>query len=86
MNVSTLIIKAQHDDQEAMGALVQKFEPKLRSTVFSSPYSNKADCEDMEQELTIKIIEGVQKFDIDQIPGFWEYLAHVKGEKFNKYC
>jgi hypothetical protein len=69
-NLYLLVQKAQCRSPEAMAALLQMFEPKLRRSLLQT---SKQEREDLEQELRIKIMEVIYKYDLDSTPGYWEF-------------
>lgn len=73
-----LIVQAQNNNQDAMMTLIQTFEPKLQGTIKNFSYANKADKEDMRQELMLEILEGVRRFSSDNVPGFWDFIEEIE--------
>jgi hypothetical protein len=53
-----------------MAALLQMFEPKLRRSLLQT---SKQEREDLEQELRIKIMEVIYRYDLESTPGYWEF-------------
>ncbi len=63
-----LAIKSKTDEM-ALQTIIDLFEPKLKKSLNLTEYSER---ENLSQELKYKLILGIQKYDIDSTPGFWE--------------
>ncbi|WP_100397935.1 helix-turn-helix domain-containing protein [Bacillus sp. FJAT-44742] len=69
-----LVEKAQKSDQEAIQQIIYRFEPKIKSSLRLIPFQQR---EDVNQEIVIKMIEVIQKEDIERVPGFKEFLNTI---------
>lgn len=63
------LIEQSKKDNEALLKLIQYYEPKLYKSLYQTTENNR---EDMKQELLVKLIVAIKKYDIDSVPGFWE--------------
>jgi hypothetical protein len=66
----TLITEAKARNSEALENILKIYEPKLKHCLQSVPAAERSD---VEQELKIKLIEMVFHYDLQAVPGFWEY-------------
>jgi len=68
-----LVQEAKYDNN-ALLTLIQFFEPKLKYCLYQThPYLR----EDLHQDLLIKLISTIRKYDINTIPGFWEFKNNI---------
>lgn len=72
------LVKESKFDKTALETIIKLFEPKLKKSLYMT---NPNDREDLAQELKIKLISYITKYDMDSIPGFWEFQAKVGKEK-----
>jgi len=74
------LVKQSKTSTIALEAIVQQFAPKINKLLYMT---NLNDRKDLEQELKIKLIEHITKYDIDSVPGFWEMKENIqrKAEK-----
>lgn len=61
----------EEEDKEAMGTIISKFKPRIRSSLTQT---SRQEREDMQQEVYIKIMEVVYKYDIESTPSIWELI------------
>lgn len=80
-NLYHLMQKAQSKNPEALSKLLQMFEPKLKRSLLQT---SKQDREDLEQELRIKIMEVIYKYDLESTPGYWEFKNQFEGKASKK--
>lgn len=66
-----LVEKAQHGDQGAILQLILWFLPLIQKT---KKYTNTQDKEDLEQHLIERFIHIVLRYDLSQVPNFFEYI------------
>lgn len=67
----SLIQKAKNEDEEAILFLIHKFAPKIMRSLQQTTYQEQ---EDLRQEIHLKIIEAVRKYDLEQIPDIWNFI------------
>ncbi|CAJ1317601.1 helix-turn-helix domain-containing protein [Paenibacillus sp. PK4536] len=67
----SLIQKAKNEDEEAILFLIQKFSPKIMRSLQQTTYQEQ---EDLQQEIHLKIIEAVRKYDLEHIPDIWNFI------------
>jgi hypothetical protein len=73
------LAKKSKEDEIALQAIINLYEPKLKRTLTLTEYSER---ENLSQELKYKLIVGIKKYDIDSTPGFWELRDQIS--KSNK--
>lgn len=61
----------EEEDNEAMETIISKFKPRIRSSLTQTSIQER---EDMQQEVYMKIIEVVYKYDIESTPSIWELI------------
>ncbi|GAQ18250.1 sigma factor regulatory protein rsoA [Oceanobacillus picturae] len=57
--------------------LINKVEPKIKSSLSQTSYSEK---EDLEQSIKLKIIESASKIESIESPGFFEFKNKFKSK------
>lgn len=67
----SLVNKAKSKDKRAMQQILTKFHNKVERSLNQT---NIQDRDDLKQEIQIKIVEAVYKYDPNSIPGFWEFV------------
>lgn len=73
-----LLIQARKNDKNAMESIILKFNPKLQKSLYQTTLQ---DRNDLKQEIHLKIIEAVYKYDIETVPGFWEFIQNNKEQE-----
>ncbi len=80
--MSTLICltkKVQnHDDAESLETILHLFEPKIKASLRQTSPQEQSD---LYQELKIKVIEIVRKYDYNNTYGFWEFTNKLKAQQ-----
>lgn len=79
MCLSCLLKLAKKEDKKAMETIILKFNPKLQKSLYQT---TKQDKNDLKQEISLKIIEAVHKYDMENVPGFWDFIEG-KEREFN---
>ena len=64
----TLVEKSKYDNN-ALIALIKYFEPKLNKCLYETSPNYR---EDLRQDLLIKLINSIKKYDVHAVPGFWD--------------
>ncbi|WP_019913616.1 helix-turn-helix domain-containing protein [Paenibacillus sp. HW567] len=72
-NLLELMKKAQQKDNEAIEEIIHKFNPKIRKSLSQTSVQNRND---LRQEVNLKMIEAINKFDVESVPGFWEFVSN----------
>lgn len=63
-----LVEKSKYDDI-ALLTILNYFEPKLKHCLYQThPHYR----EDLRQDLLIKLISTIKKYDVNSVPGFWD--------------
>ncbi|MEW9701157.1 helix-turn-helix domain-containing protein [Paenibacillus sp. SI8] len=73
--LAILIKKAKKNDHDAMKSIIVMFKPKLDQSMYQTPFQERAD---LKQEVCLKIVEAVHRYDLDATPGFWDFLRMIK--------
>lgn len=64
-----LVEKSKYDDK-ALLTVLTIFEPKVKYCLYQThPHYR----EDLRQDLLIKLINTIKKYDVNSVPGFWEF-------------
>lgn len=63
MKLLQLVSRAKERDDEAMMVIIQMFEPKIRKSLSGINYDVR---EDYRQEVCIRIIRGVRKYNLEK--------------------
>ena len=64
-----------HNDIESLEIVLNLFEPKIRASL---QQTSPQEQYDLYQELRIKVIEIVRKYDYNNTCGFWEFTNRLK--------
>lgn len=65
----------KHNDIESLEIVLNLFEPKIKASLRQT---SPQEQHDLYQELKIKVIEIVRKYDINDTCGFWEFTNRLK--------
>ena len=71
MSLLPLVRKAQKNNPDAMLMILRRFERKIYNELKQTVPQER---EDLSQYLCLKTIETVQNYNLDQTPGFWEFV------------
>lgn len=75
------LVKESKFNKAAMESVIKLFEPKLKKTLYMT---NPNDRDDLEQELKMKMVSYIKEYDMNSVPGFWEFKEKVdKGRETN---
>lgn len=64
----TLVEESKYDNT-ALLDVISLFEPKLKKVIFLTQPIYR---DDLQQDLLIKLIHCIKKYDTNSVPGFWE--------------
>ena len=64
-----------HNDNESLEIVLYLFEPKIRASL---KQTSRQEQLDLYQELRIKVIEIVRKYDYNNTYCFWEFINRLK--------
>ncbi len=71
-----LVRKSKHDDK-ALLTVINYFEPILKQCLYQThPHFR----EDLRQDLLIKLIHTIRKYDVNSVPGFWDLKKRYNGQ------
>ncbi|MDO7907174.1 helix-turn-helix domain-containing protein [Paenibacillus sp. JX-17] len=70
-NLFELCRQAQRYHPQAMERILELFQPKISRSLCQTSIQER---DDLRQELYLKMIEAVQKYDLDRTPGFWQFV------------
>ena len=69
------IVKRAKADPEMLNELIKLFEPKVNKLM---KRTSPNDMADLSQELRLMLIQSAYHYDLDSIPGFWEFKDKYK--------
>ncbi|EOR26018.1 MULTISPECIES: hypothetical protein [Niallia] len=72
------MVKRAKADPEVLNELIQLFEPKVNKLM---KRTNPNDMADLSQELKIMLIQSAYQYDLNSVPGFWEFKDKYKKEE-----
>lgn len=84
MNIKKLIKKSQNGDQESFNELIKFYYPFVLKFL-SKLVSNKDITSDLVQEVFIKLIKNIEKFDINGKASFNTYLIAIAKNTYIDY-
>jgi|GEM_PF-955478 len=76
-----LIKRAQEKDITAMEKIIQKYTPKIQKSLGQTANQDKND---LRQEVNLKIIEAIYKYDLETVPGFWDFMDTEEKKKLDR--
>ncbi len=68
------LVKNSKINSDALEEVMEMFEPKLSKAV---AYTAANEKDDLTQELKILMMKCIQLYDLDNIPGFWEFREKI---------
>ncbi|WP_160918249.1 helix-turn-helix domain-containing protein [Pseudalkalibacillus hwajinpoensis] len=74
----TLLQQAKNEDKEGLSAILNQFEKKIEAELRQTSPQNK---DDLRQELVIKVMEAVEKYSVEDVPNFEQFIEAQKGKK-----
>ena len=72
------LVKRAPRDNEALLKIIKQFEPKIAKSLY---LTNQSSRDDLSQELMLKLVESIRKYDVQHIPGFWEFRDMIYSEE-----
>ncbi|MFT8320311.1 MAG: helix-turn-helix domain-containing protein [Bacillus sp. (in: firmicutes)] len=72
------LVKQSKTDGQAMEEVLQLFEPKMKKAAANTTFHER---EDLSQELKLFVINCLYMYDVNNVPGFWEFKDKLNGEK-----
>lgn len=60
-----------YEDEKAIEIIIEAFNPKIKKSLMMTDTRNR---DDLEQELHLKILEIIRRYDLNSTPGFFEYI------------
>lgn len=70
------------NDSKAVVKILKAFKPKINKALKQTRFQYKSD---MDQELQLKLVTIIKKYDVEELEGFWEFYdkqkAPLKSEK-----
>jgi len=74
----TLLQQAKNEDKEGLSAILNQFEKKIEAELRQTSPQNR---DDLRQELVIKVMEAVEKYSVEDVPNFEQFIEAQKGKK-----
>lgn len=74
----TLLQQAKKEEKEGMSVILNQFEKKIEAELRQTSAQNR---DDLRQELVIKVMEAVEKYKVEDVPNFEQFLEAQKGKK-----
>lgn len=74
-NLAFLLRQSQRRDVDAVQDLINAFQPKLKKSLYQVEVQER---DDLEQELKVKMIENIYDYDLNDIPGFYEFISRIE--------
>ncbi|NTU24448.1 helix-turn-helix domain-containing protein [Brevibacillus sp. HB1.2] len=74
MSLLMLLKRAQNNDEDAMMEIIERFEPKIRKSLRSTDSSVR---DDIRQEMSLKIIEYILKYNFDKTLECFDFVKRV---------
>ena len=64
-----LFERVHQGSDEAIVEIIQSFKGKINKSLYQTTANERGD---LRQELILKIVEEVKRYDLKSIPGYWE--------------
>ncbi|TKD70569.1 helix-turn-helix domain-containing protein [Pseudalkalibacillus hwajinpoensis] len=72
-----LLQQAKQSDEEALELIFSQFEKKIEAELRQTPFEYR---DDLRQELYVKILEAVEKYNMEEVPNFEQFIGGKKGK------
>ncbi|EJL21023.1 helix-turn-helix domain-containing protein [Brevibacillus sp. BC25] len=76
MKLLPLVTRAQGNDDNALIEIFKMFEPKIQKSLRVIKRHDMK--EDYKQEVYLRIIKAVRKYDLENVPDFIQYITSKK--------
>lgn len=76
IDLPELVKEAQTDNKESLARVIEAFRPKLQASLYQTSVQER---EDLTQELSVKLIEAIQHYNLESTPGFYDFLNQIEG-------
>ena len=73
----TLLQQAKQEEKEGLGAIIHQFEKKIEAELRQTSPQNR---DDLRQELVLKVLEAVEKYNMEDVPNFEQFIEDQKGK------
>ncbi|WP_052947824.1 helix-turn-helix domain-containing protein [Aneurinibacillus tyrosinisolvens] len=70
-----MLLLAKNKDPDAILLILAKFKPKIERSLYQTSFHER---EDLLQQLYVKIIEAVYRYDVESAPGFSEFMEMLE--------
>ena len=74
----TLLQQAKNKDKEGLNEILNQFEKKIEAELRQTSPQNR---DDLCQEIMIKVMEAVEKYKVEDVPNFEQFIESQKGKK-----
>ncbi|MGB8001550.1 MAG: helix-turn-helix domain-containing protein [Anaerobacillus sp.] len=74
----TMLQQVKQDEKEGLSHILAQFEKKIEAELRQTSPQYR---DDLRQELFMKIIEAVEKYNVEDVPNLQEFIDHQKGNK-----
>ncbi|MGM9965912.1 MULTISPECIES: helix-turn-helix domain-containing protein [unclassified Rummeliibacillus] len=69
-----LAVKSKNDSK-AVVKILNAFKPKINKTLKQTRFQYRSD---LDQELQLKLVTIIKKYDVEKLDGFWEFYDKQK--------
>lgn len=76
MNELYQLMISRDNHIQNVSKIIELFNPKIKKSVLQTAPQER---EDLAQELKIKLFESILTYDMDEVPGFYEFNEMIKG-------
>ncbi len=73
-NLFNLIKDSQKGNKDSVVAVIEKFEPKIKSLMYQTQTGNR---EDLKQELFVSLMKKINDYNLEEVPGLWEFTKKL---------
>ncbi|MCR8641997.1 helix-turn-helix domain-containing protein [Paenibacillus sp. N1-5-1-14] len=73
--LTSLVHEAKNHNPQAMEGIISMFAPKLKKSLYQTTQQQR---DDLKQDVCLKIMEVVHRYDLEAVPGFFEYLKETE--------
>ncbi|MGA9286973.1 MAG: helix-turn-helix domain-containing protein [Anaerobacillus sp.] len=74
----TRLQQVKQDEKEELSHIIAQFEKKIEAELRQTSPQYR---DDLRQELFMKIIEAVEKYNVEDVPNLQEFIDRQKGNK-----
>jgi len=74
------LVQQSKSNEQSMQELLNMFEPKLKKSLILTHFQER---EDLSQELRLRLIQYILKYNVESTPGFWDVKERLDKKRIS---